>query len=188
MTHYNKKKMIKLAGGIIILIVAVIIWAVNFIDVNKRFPKAVQEIYHIGESFEYRNFTINVNEISYILADEAKEKYGIEGKNGFEYFVISMNVTSESDVTENLEKAIEQYIGLEAYPIGYNNQGTILEDGKRNINIEPKESKDVIIYFVITNGMVREDRRELFKKSDIYLDFSNYPVHKAVLFEDVKGF
>ena len=50
------------------------------------------------------------------------------------------------------------------------------------------EGKEVIFYFVITNGMVREDRRELFKKSDIYLDFSNNPVHKAVLFEDVKGF
>ena len=52
-----------------------------------------------------------------------------------------MNVTSESDATENLEKAIGQYIGLEAYPIGYNNQGTIIEDGKEDINIEPKKAR-----------------------------------------------
>ena len=57
--------------------------------------------------------------------------------------------------------------------MGTNNQGTILVDSKEDSNIEPNESKRMIIYFVITNGMVREDRMGMLKKSDIYLDFSN---------------
>ncbi|MEE0184207.1 MAG: hypothetical protein UEI89_08540 [Lachnospira sp.] len=72
--------------------------------------------------------------------------------------------------------------------MGTNNQGTILVDSKEDSNIEPNENKRMIIYFVITNGMVREDRMGMLKKSDIYLDFSNYPIHRAVLFENVKGF
>ncbi len=188
MTHYKTKKMMKLAGCIIVLIIAVIIWAVNYIDVNRRFPKAVEEIYHVGDDIKYNDFTINVNDISYVSADEAKDKYDIDGKDDFEYFIVSMNVTNESDKTCNLEKSIGQYVGLEAYPIGYNNQGTILVDSKEDSNIEPNESKRMIIYFIITNGMVRKDRRGMLKRSDIYLDFSNYPIHRAVLFEDVKGF
>lgn len=44
-------------------------------------------------------------------------------------------------------------------------------DSKEDSNIEPNENKRMIIYFVITNGMVREDRMGMLKKSDIYLDF-----------------
>ena len=42
-------------------------------------------------------------------------------------------------------------------------------DSKEDSNIEPNENKRMIIYFVITNGMVREDRMGMLKKSDIYL-------------------
>ena len=50
--------------------------------------------------------------------------------------------------------------------MGTNNQGTILVDSKEDSNIEPNENKRMIIYFVITNGMVREDRMGMLKKSD----------------------
>ncbi|MFQ8648744.1 MAG: hypothetical protein ACLU90_11395 [Lachnospira sp.] len=48
--------------------------------------------------------------------------------------------------------------------MGTNNQGTILVDSKEDSNIEPNESKRMIIYFIITNGMVRKDRRGMLKR------------------------
>ncbi len=48
------------------------------------------------------------------------------------------------------------------------------------------ETRKVAITFAVSNGLVRQERRKQFIKSDFYFDMSVYPIHKSIVFHGVE--
>ena len=73
-------------------------------------------------------------------------------------------------------------VELVAYPIGYDNQGMIYAvDEEGDTILKPEETKTFAIRFGMSDGLVRQERRARFIKSDFYFDMALYPVHKAII-------
>ena len=73
-------------------------------------------------------------------------------------------------------------VELVAYPIGYDNQGAIYAvDEEGDTILKPEETKTFAIRFGMSDGLVRQERRARFIKSDFYFDMALYPVHKAII-------
>ena len=164
------------------------------VDVNIRFPKAEEELYSVGEWIEESGFEIKVNSLELISLEEASEKYGVNLQNDMKkivpstkYFILKMDVRNISDEELNIGKKLMSHTDLQVMPIGIVEVGEVLTNYTKNIKLQPGEEEEVVIKYILSNGVLREDRRWMLNKCKFYLAFLNYPVHKAVLFEDVKG-
>ena len=103
------------------------------------------------------------------------------------YFILKMDVRNISDEELNIGKKLMSHTDLQVMPIGIVEVGEVLTNYTENIKLQPGEEEEVVIKYILSNGVLREDRRWMLNKCKFYLAFLNYPVHKAVLFEDVKG-
>ena len=72
------------------------------------------------------------------------------------------------------------------------NKCTSQKDKKRHLFLEKMLKKDeqqeVIFAFIISDGSIREDRRWMMHKSQIYMTLSNYPIHKMIMLDNIEGF
>ena len=190
----DKKRKIKAVIIIVLLFVVLGCWVIGYIDVNRRFPKAEEELYSVGEWIEESGFEIKVNSLELISLEEASEKYGVNLQNDMKkivpstkYFILKMDVRNISDEELNIGKKLMSHTDLQVMPIGIVEVGEVLTNYTKNIKLQPGEEEEVVIKYILSNGVLREDRRWMLNKCKFYLAFLNYPVHKAVLFEDVKG-
>ncbi len=194
MILYKDRKHILRYIAIIFIAAVLILWIVCVVDVNRRFPKAEEELYSVGEWIEESGFEIKVNSIELISLEEASEKYGVNLQNDMKkivpstkYFILKMDVRNISDEELNIGKKLMSHTDLQVMPIGIVEVGEVLTNYTKNIKLQPGEEEEVVIKYILSNGVLREDRRWMLNKCKFYLAFLNYPVHKAVLFEDVKG-
>ena len=194
MILYKDRKHILRYIAIIFIAAVLILWIVCVVDVNRRFPKAEEELYSVGEWIEESGFEIKVNSLELISLEEASEKYGVNLQNDMKkivpstkYFILKMDVRNISDEELNIGKKLMSHTDLQVMPIGIVEVGEILTNYTGNIKLQPGEEEEVVIKYILSNGVLREDRRWMLNKCKFYLAFLNYPVHKAVLFEDVKG-
>lgn len=194
MILYKDRKHILRYIAIIFIAAVLILWIVCVVDVNRRFPKAEEELYSVGEWIEESGFEIKVNSLELISLEEASEKYGVNLQNDMKkivpstkYFILKMDVRNISDEELNIGKKLMSHTDLQVMPIGIVEVGEVLTNYTKNIKLQPGEEEGVVIKYILSNGVLREDRRWMLNKCKFYLAFLNYPVHKAVLFEDVKG-
>ena len=194
MILYKDRKHILRYIAIIFIAAVLILWFVCVVDVNRRFPKAEEELYSVGEWIEESGFEIKVNSLELISLEEASEKYGVNLQNDMKkivpstkYFILKMDVRNISDEELNIGKKLMSHTDLQVMPIGIVEVGEVLTNYTKNIKLQPGEEEEVVIKYILSNGVLREDRRWMLNKCKFYLAFLNYPVHKAVLFEDVKG-
>lgn len=194
MILYRDRKHILRYIAIIFIAAVLILWIVCVVDVNRRFPKAEEELYSVGEWIEESGFEIKVNSLELISLEEASEKYGVNLQNDMKkivpstkYFILKMDVRNISDEELNIGKKLMSHTDLQVMPIGIVEVGEVLTNYTENIKLQPGEEEEVVIKYILSNGVLREDRRWMLNKCKFYLAFLNYPVHKAVLFEDVKG-
>ncbi len=194
MILYKDRKHILRYIAIIFIAAVLILWIVCVVDVNRRFPKAEEELYSVGEWIEESGFEIKVNSLELISLEEASEKYGVNLQNDMKkivpstkYFILKMDVRNISDEELNIGKKLMSHTDLQVMPIGIVEVGEVLTNYTENIKLQPGEEEEVVIKYILSNGVLREDRRWMLNKCKFYLAFLNYPVHKAVLFEDVKG-
>ncbi|HBS90709.1 MAG TPA: hypothetical protein DE316_10180 [Eubacterium sp.] len=194
MILYKDRKHILRYIAIIFIAAVLILWIVCVVDVNRRFPKAEEELYSVGEWIEESGFEIKVNSLELISLEEASEKYGVNLQNDMKkivpstkYFILKMDVRNISDEELNIGKKLMSHTDLQVMPIGIVEVGEVLTNYTKNIKLQPGEEEEVVIKYILSNGVLREDRRWMLNKCKFYLAFLNYPVHKAVLFEDVKG-
>lgn len=194
MILYKDRKHILRYIAIIFIADVLILWIVCVVDVNRRFPKAEEELYSVGEWIEESGFEIKVNSLELISLEEASEKYGVNLQNDMKkivpstkYFILKMDVRNISDEELNIGKKLMSHTDLQVMPIGIVEVGEVLTNYTENIKLQPGEEEEVVIKYILSNGVLREDRRWMLNKCKFYLAFLNYPVHKAVLFEDVKG-
>lgn len=194
MILYKDRKHILRYIAIIFIAAVLILWIVCVVDVNRRFPKAEEELYSVGEWIEESGFEIKVNSLELISLEEASEKYGVNLQNDMKkivpstkYFILKMDVRNISDEELNIGKKLMSHTDLQVMPIGIVEVGEVLTNYTENIKLQPGEEEEVVIKYILSNGVLREDKRWMLNKCKFYLAFLNYPVHKAVLFEDVKG-
>ncbi len=194
MILYKDRKHILRYIAIIFIAAVLILWIVCVVDVNRRFPKAEEELHSVGEWIEESGFEIKVNSLELISLEEASEKYGVNLQNDMKkivpstkYFILKMDVRNISDEELNIGKKLMSHTDLQVMPIGIVEVGEVLTNYTKNIKLQPGEEEEVVIKYILSNGVLREDRRWMLNKCKFYLAFLNYPVHKAVLFEDVKG-
>ena len=194
MILYKDRKHILRYIAIIFIAAVLILWIVCVVDVNRRFPKAEEELYSVGEWIEESGFEIKVNSLELISLEEASEKYGVNLQNDMKkivpstkYFILKMDVRNISDEELNIGKKLMSHTDLQVMPLGIVEVGEVLTNYTKNIKLQPGEEEEVVIKYILSNGVLREDRRWMLNKCKFYLAFLNYPVHKAVLFEDVKG-
>ena len=194
MILYKDRKHILRYIAIIFIAAVLILWIVCVVDVNRRFPKAEEELYSVGEWIEESGFEIKVNSLELISLEEAIEKYGVNLQNDMiiivpstKYFILKMDVRNISDEELNIGKKLMSHTDLLVMPIGIVEVGEVLTNYTKNIKLQPGEEEEVVIKYILSYGVLREDRRWMLNKCKFYLAFLNYPVHKAVLFEDVKG-
>lgn len=194
MILYKDRKHILRYIAIIFIAAVLILWIVCVVDVNRRFPKAEEELYSVGEWIEESGFEIKVNSLELISLEEASGKYGVNLQNDMKkivpstkYFILKMDVRNISDEELNIGKKLMSHTDLQVMPIGIVEVGEVLTNYTENIKLQPGEEEEVVIKYILSNGVLREDRRWMLNKCKFYLAFLNYPVHKAVLFEDVKG-
>ena len=194
MILYKDRKHILRYIAIIFIAAVLILWIVCVVDVNRRFPKAEEELYSVGEWIEESGFEIKVNSLELISLEEASEKYGVNLQNDMKkivpstkYFILKMDVRNISDEELNIGKKLMSHTDLQVMPIGIVEVGEVLTNYTENIKLQPGEEEEVVIKYILSNGVLREDRRWMLNKCKFYLAFLNYPVLKAVLFEDVKG-
>ena len=194
MILYKDRKHILRYIAIIFIAAVLILWIVCVVDVNRRFPKAEEELYSVGEWIEESGFEIKVNSLELISLEEASEKYGVNLQNDMKkivpstkYFILKMDVRNISDEELNIGKKLMSHTDLQVMPIGIVEVGEVLTNYTKNIKLQPGEEEEVVIKYILSNGVLREDRRWMLNKCKFYLAFLNYPVHKAVLFEDIKG-
>ena len=194
MILYKDRKHILRYIAIIFIAAVLILWIVCVVDVNRRFPKAEEELYSVGEWIEESGFEIKVNSLELISLEEASEKYGVNLQTDMKkivpstkYFILKMDVRNISDEELNIGKKLMSHTDLQVMPIGIVEVGEVLTNYTENIKLQPGEEEEVVIKYILSNGVLREDRRWMLNKCKFYLAFLNYPVHKAVLFEDVKG-
>lgn len=194
MILYKDRKHILRYIAIIFIAAVLILWIVCVVDVNRRFPKAEEELYSVGEWIEESGFEIKVNSLELISLEEASEKYGVNLQNDMKkivpstkYFILKMDVRNISDEELNIGKKLMSHTDLQVMPIGIVEVGEVLTNYTENIKLQPGEEEEVVIKYILSNGVLREDRRWMLNKCKFYLAFLNYPVHKAVFFEDVKG-
>ena len=194
MILYKDRKHILRYIAIIFIAAVLILWIVCVVDVNRRFPKAEEELYSVGEWIEESGFEIKVNSLELISLEEASEKYGVNLQNDMKkivpstkYFILKMDVRNISDEELNIGKKLMSHTDLQVMPIGIVEVGEVLTNYTENIKLQPGEEEEVVIKYILSNGVLREDRRWMLNKCKFYLAFLNYPVHKAVLFEYVKG-
>ena len=194
MILYKDRKHILRYIAIIFIATVLILWIVCVVDVNRRFPKAEEELYSVGEWIEESGFEIKVNSLELISLEEASEKYGVNLQNDMKkivpstkYFILKMDVRNISDEELKKKKKLISHTDLQVMPIGIVEVGEVLTNYTENIKLQPGEEEEVVIKYILSNGVLREDRRWMLNKCKFYLAFLNYPVHKAVLFEDVKG-
>ena len=191
MMSSDRKIIIKKVIIIVIIMIVSGIWIAAYIDINRRFPVPEEEIYSLNEWFNDSDAEIKVNSIELISAEDGHDLYGLdEGNNKYDmqYFIAKMDVKNISGTEYNVERKLNSHMAIKAYPLGYFNEGEIItESGASNVILQEGEEKEVTIYFILGNGVLRTNRRWMLKKSRMYLDFKKYPIHKAVLLGDVKG-
>lgn len=188
----KKTKKSKKTAIIVMAVLIVIIWLVGYIDINTRFPKAESETYNMNEWVDNGNINIRVNSAQYMDQEKVYDLYGIEPikDTSTHYFILSIDVLNRSDNEINLAKEFYGNIAMDIYPLGYHNIGERVHREDNNVKkmLKKDEQQEVIFAFIISDGSIREDRRWMMHKSQIYMTLSNYPIHKMIMLDNIEGF
>ena len=156
MILYKDRKHILRYIAIIFIAAVLILWIVCVVDVNRRFPKAEEELYSVGEWIEESGFEIKVNSLELISLEEASEKYGVNLQNDMKkivpstkYFILKMDVRNISDEELNIGKKLMSHTDLQVMPIGIVEVGEVLTNYTENIKLQPgEEDDDFYCYYV----------------------------------------
>ncbi len=182
MKHFKHKKRMAVC---LIAALFIVLFIIGFIDVNLRFPKPQEELYSIDEWVSWNDdIRIKAKSIDYCSSSELTQKYGIkEGNNDKIFYIVTkleVNNTSNKDI--NFEHIFEKF-NLVMYPIGYENQGMIFTDSPI---IAANSTEEKIACFTVSEGLIRNERREAALQNDIYLCLKVYPVRQAIVFKGVQ--
>jgi len=184
----TRSKMIKTAG-VVIFIIAGIIWGINFYSINKRLPNAKiyqyskdnpafvdgleitpleKKIYSVDE---YRKEFQDDNSYSY-LTDEKKEHY----------LIIVFKVKFKNITQESLKYEADSFI-IEAFPSAYHN-GLLVIEGTAKRTIEPGEEQEVLLESNINDvGLIKTKDLHSIESNKFCLVFSYYPEKKILVFD-----
>lgn len=188
----KKTKKSKKTAIIVVAVLIVIIWLAGYIDINTRFPKAESETYNMNEWVDNGNINIRVNSAQYMDQEKVYDLYGIEPikDTSTHYFILSIDVLNRSDNEINLAKEFYGNIAMDIYLLGYHNIGERVHREDNNVKkmLKKDEQQEVIFAFIISDGSIREDRRWMMHKSQIYMTLYNYPIHKMIMLDNIEGF
>ncbi len=189
MTHFDVKKK-KVSIIICLLAVLVIAFILSYRNANTRLPDSVKEYYGPGDVVEDKGLEICASNLYYGNIIDIVNKKGlpdnISGKN--DTLILILDITNKGETEAKLETDFVPNVAMVGYPIGYYNQGYIYAlDESENLTLQSGETKKVALTFAVSNGLVRQERRKQFVKSDFYFDMSVYPVHKAIIFHGAES-
>ena len=191
---HSKKKIIKRVVIACLILAVFGVWLAGYIDVNKRFPKPEQQVHSMGEWVRTGETSIKVNSVEYMPQEEANSQYGSEllpdsrNNSNTYYFIAKIDVKNKTDKEIKLSKTLLEHLGLEIYPVGVLTYGETMEDGElTSIKLKAGEQREIVLHFIMTQGVLRDDRRWMLKKSQIRIVLSNYPVHEIIVLDDIKG-
>lgn len=126
---HNRKKCLFFLPSIVLLLV----WLFFFVDINRRFPKPEETVVHVGDSFLYHGFEVEIPQNGEVLSfDEVVGKYQLDGK------------ISKGDMI-NIKNSWEEYYCLDLLiknqteesmklPVDYTPQVWALEMDQRHVN------------------------------------------------------
>lgn len=151
MILYKDRKHILRYIAIIFIAAVLILWIVCVVDVNRRFPKAEEELYSVGEWIEESGFEIKVNSLELISLEEASEKYGVNLQNDMKkivpstkYFILKMDVRNISDEELNIGKKLMSHTDLQVMPIGIVEVGEVLTNYTKILNYSRVRKKRLL--------------------------------------------
>lgn len=179
MKHFKRKIVI------IVVIIMTALEIMGFIDANSRFPQPKEEKYSCNEWMKLdEQVDISVTDISYYSKEQFKEVYAQEDFDiKYDTIVIVMKVKNCSDHQIDFSMRYLQYITLVAYPIGYVNQGILLNRSDRMV--DSGKEKEFTVVVNVSEALVNERRKEQFLKSTFYVQFSLYPIKKVFVIDNI---
>lgn len=183
MIHFKNKK-VKYGILLCVALVLVIVFILAYRNANTRLPAPVEEYYEAGDVVEHNGLEICVANLYFGNMNDIVDKKNMPEKMRSDNYglVIVFDVTNKKEENVNLAADFVPNVELVAYPIGYDNQGMIYAvDEEGDTILKPEETKTFAIRFGMSDGLVRQERRARFIKSDFYFDMALYPVHKAII-------
>ena len=120
--------------------------------------------------------------IKQVQADRDKAKMqGIKER-------IASETASLRAENKSLQNEINEAFIQEIYPVGVLIYGEVMENGElTSIKLKAQEQREIVLHFIMSQGVLRDDRRWMLKKSQIRIVLSNYPVHEIIVLDDIKG-
>ena len=187
MIHFDVKKK-KISIFLCLLSILLIVFILSYRNANTRLPDSVKEYYEPGDVVEDNGLEICASNLYYgNIKDIVNEKglpKDISGKK--DALVLILSITNKSEKEVKLLADFIPNVAMVGYPIGYYNQGYIYAlDESEDLNMQSGETRKVAITFAVSNGLVRQERKQ-FIKSDFYFDMSVYPIHKSIVFHGVE--
>jgi len=170
-----------------VLVLLLGLFIIRFIKINRKYPQAVHEKYHIGETVEYDGCDVCVKDYDILNKEKARDVgYYLEDDADYKILKCTLEVTNHSES----EKRPELYY-LEAESSVWHN-GIDLEV-IRNADVAtaslcptliPGKSATVTIAFVMYKLQFSDSRWEQIDKDNISIVFSLYPVKKYVVLQE----
>jgi len=189
MMHYKKIIII-----IIISVVLFVAWLIGFLDVNSRFPQVKCEEYHLDEWVDYSNrywgydnLQLSPVKITIYSAKDFESGYPEEGEEykDTSYKIVVMKVKIKNNSSQEISVGkVFSFFTAGAEPIGWNNQGRIIDS--KNTNILPGgNQEDVELYVVLSESVVSSRNYDRFLKNKIFLSVKSYPLRQILVFDEI---
>ena len=161
MIHFDVKKK-KISIFLCLLSILLIVFILSYRNANTRLPDSVKEYYEPGDVVEDNGLEICASNLYYgNIKDIVNEKglpKDISGKK--DALVLILSITNKSEKEVKLLADFIPNVAMVGYPIGYYNQGYIYAlDESEDLNMQSGETRKVAITFAVSNGLVRQERR-----------------------------
>lgn len=179
------RRYISVLMTIAIILLTVILYIFGNVSINRKFPKAEEELYSPGEYIMYKEGVMikGVNLI-YCKPDEYREKYDEDYKGSFDHIIIRLVVLNQSDKIINMAY-LNQYFNLVIYPAGYENQGDCICDDNM---VASGEEKEILISYNVSEAMLASSKRDRVLKQNIMFCMKAYPVRQAIVFKGIDDY
>lgn len=147
--YFNKTKIVSLA-----VILLIIVWAVNYIQINEAFPNAQEVIYTCKDILKIDGLNVELVDSELVdNAEEAVKRMSDENiiltlkksKSDYRYIYVKLNIYNESDEDKNIE-ALNYNLVMECMPSGWSNCASAEYD---KITLKPGESTFVKMVYAL---------------------------------------
>lgn len=179
------RRCISVVFTIVVILLLTILYIIGNVNINRRFPKAKEELYSPGEYVAYKDgVMIKGVELMYCKPDEYREKYDNDYKGKFDHIIVKLVALNESDKIINMAY-LNQYFNLVIYPTGYENQGNCIYDDNM---VAAGEEKEILISYNVSEALLASSKRDRVLKQNIMFCMKAYPVRQTIVFKGIDDY